>query len=254
MWHSTASKDKLLLKHISWSLNINITIVGFKRSRDFQKCKLHSVCYLPYFIFQNTMVKILRSSKYISVILCYFKRKYYILHNHYLNVIHPYLINTNCQDNCLLFQDKTVTSQHIMDILNHKNPNLPFNVQLYSTYSFVFDHFVKQIQNHNIGQYLSAQNTKTTLHLFITPELTSNNFKFSILTSLSHDFSMNNEKNLFSFNHIQEGKKLFQNNIEIEDGLNQEYCICDHNSTRRIFLPPAHSFKSLGKIFNIKQE
>ena len=234
IWNSKTKLSKVL-QHISWTLNLNINILGLKRSRDHTKCLLHSTCYYLYYIFQNPLIKLLRSNhrtNTVNVLIC--KQHYYIIPN---TSIIPRLTKA-LSTNCVTFQNINVTHDSILQIIQSKlNIHLPFNVTVYS--AFQFANSTRAMTHYPIGQYKQNCN-KDMLHLFISPHLV-NLFNIHILTNVTNNLSQ--KHNIF-LNHIKEGKYLNLRSSQPKV-LNQEHCICEHSETQRVLMPSANSFKPL---------
>ena len=219
-------------------------MIGFKKSKLFFKCNhdTNNNCHFPFYIFQNTLVKLLRRSHSFSSINVFsFKNKYYLYNE---GNIYPFLINIYPLQS-VVFEQKVITKYEVLNILHNEPVNIPFNVKLYTSYSYLRQTSTKQIQFNIIGEY--SCNNKNTLHLFLTPHLNNVDFNLNIIENISKDLKFK-QQNIFSNTNLTEGNKIYQAKIKTNnETLNQESCICDHSDTNRIFLPKTSSFKPLGK-------
>ena len=232
------------LKYLTWTLNININVIGFKRSRNFFECN-HDVvnnCHFPFYIFQNTLVKVLRHSHPLSSINIFkLNNKYYLYKE---TNIYPFLINIYPLQS-VVFENKLITNNDVINILHSEPVNFPFNIKVYTSYSYLRHTWTKQIQFNIIGEFLC--NNEITLHLFLTPHLNNGNFNLNIIENISTNINLK-KQNIFSNSNLTEGNKIYHSKIESnKEPLNQENCICDHSDTKRVYLPKTSSFKSLGK-------
>jgi hypothetical protein len=236
---------KLLLQHITYKFSININIVGFKLSKYHFQCKRHTnLCYFPYYIFQNTFIKFFNiSNQFETINLLFFNKKYYILHK----TLTPCLINYPIINN---IQNKNIfiTYHDIDNILNKKKVNLTFNIFLYTSYNFLSKKSINQLQNNLIGKHFFSEKAES-FNLFLTPYMEQNKFYISVLSDIALPNNQFNLKpNFHSLRSLNEFKRISnkQNQEQnLEKTLNQEFCICDHDTTQRIFLPPNNSYKCL---------
>jgi len=250
-------KDRIaLLKNISWIFHLDITIIGFCHRRVLCTCKHHfsKMCVQPYYIFQNPLLKILKQQNAQMSI---------IIHNDnfYLNsgdCLKPFLLNKLPNDpSTVTFNNFAISSTVIVDIIL-KNKVLPlcipFNVHIYSTYTYTNVTSVKHITKHLIGQYLN-NDSSDHLHLFITPHLSNLNLYVNVLMNIKNPL-IYDKKTLIgsSIFHFTEMNKIYTRKKKQEEHqnktvLNQEHCICDHSSTTAVFLSkPTKMFKPLGKL------
>lgn len=239
VWNSKTN-FKQTLRYITSILNININIIGLKVTRfSFWKCD-HTYCHLPFYIFQNTLVKIIReSSCFLPVHVVYFQGKYYVL----LEDIRPFLINNHHQ-NPVIFENIQITNTDIIKILKNDYCTIPFNINLYTSYSYIRDNAIKTLQSNIVAKYVKNDSTKI-LHLFIAPYL-EDNFDLHVLTKIFDDTKGFENYNLFADINFTEGNTHYDKKSKKENILNQEYCICDHPDTERIFLSKKSSSKHLG--------
>ena len=236
VWNSKTNLTRVL-QHISWTLNLNINVIGLKRSRDHIKCNKHGVCFLSFYIFQNPLVKLLRSTNSnnnFNVLLL--NKKYYLIP---ITTITPSLTNAPVSEN-IIVNNFQIIKDHILEILK-SNPNLtfPININIYSSYKYINSKFTKSITQHPIGQYKCRANN--TLHIFISPHLIDS-FDMHIISNVK-DIVLSQTNSLFT-NPIKEGKCYNVKNTQPKV-LNQEHCICEHSETRRVMIPSSNSFKPL---------
>lgn len=227
------------LRYITSTLNININIIGLKRSRDHFKCNhTPSNCYFPFYIFQNTLVKVLREiSCFLPVNVVYFQGKYYLLLEH----LDPVLIDTY-PVNPVIYENVEITNADVIKILKNEIFNIPFNINLYTSYSYIRNNAIK-IQSNIIAKYTKSNSNKC-LHLFIAPHL-EKYFNLHVLDNIIDNNEVFNTFNLFDTN-FTEGNTHYNSKSQKEDSLNQEFCICDHSDTQRIFLSKQSSSNNLG--------
>ena len=215
-----------VLKYITWTLNVNISLVTINRLKN--SCHKHN--YVLRYKFQNSLVKLLRKPhKYNPITVILFEKKYYILKDE-CNIF-PVLMNVNPQS-VILYNDKQVLSSHILDIVEDRNTNtFPFTINIYTSYSFLKNANLQHIQNNFIGQYLN-NDSKDILHILVTPDLNSNCIMINQLQLEKKPLPFN-KHNLFANVHITEGDNVFKHTSSKETTLNQNFCICDHIETQR---------------------
>ena len=243
-WNSPGEKLQTLLQHLTWCLNLNINIIGFKESRHFFKCENHSTkCFIPYYVFQNTLVKLLRNS-IVHVNILIVQKKLYILST---NNFYPLLINIPEEKEILLFDNYPVTKNDILLILqNQLEKTFVFNINIYTSYKYVITRFTNQIEQNLVGNYVNVNNKKT-LHVFITPHLTNRNFNLHVMANMDNVCLKSNA--LFQNTHIKEGRNFkIKPSKNKQDLLNQNHCICEHPETQRIFTPPLKSYRNLATL------
>jgi len=248
------SKEKItrIFQHLTWTLNLNINIIGFKKlKRSYFECSQHtSTCFFPYYVFQNTLVKLLRKQNAVNDInILVYKTKYYVMSQ---NDLKPFLINIppSTPNNLPIIE---LTKDKILNIIQNKPVQLPFNIQLYSTYYYINCKFIKSIQKNLIGYYQNDTNI-TTFQLFLSPQLNFNQpFYLHILENINCPSFPTHLNNYFTNLPIKEGEKPYiskeQSSLEL---LNQDHCICAHPETKRIFIPSPQSFKPLASKYSQK--
>jgi hypothetical protein len=216
-----------ILKYITWTLNINISVVTITRLKD----SYHTYDYEFRYKFQNSLVKLLKvPHKYKQITVILFKKKYYILKDECK--LFPVLMNVNPQST-ILYNDKHVLSSHILDIVKDRNTNtFPFTITIYTSYSFLVNASLKHIQTNFIGQYVH-NGSNEVLHILVTPDLTNNNSIMINQLQLPSNTLQFNKHNLFVNVHITEGDNVFKHTFPKEITLNQNFCICDHKDTQR---------------------
>ena len=237
-WNSQTNLQHIL-KYISWTLNVNINLLGFKRTNIIQKCG-HKNTYFLYYKFQNTLVKMLRKPHpFVTVNLVYYNKTFFVLFN--ANVT-PYLIKANSQ-NHITHKNMTILPIHIMQILKQECITFPFNINIYTAYSYIRNYSYIKITSNLIGKYVYENSDKKILHIFITPNMEGHDITMCSLTDvkLSND---GNTLNSLANSHSPEGNPIFRKQKKTKDLLNQNYCVCDHPETQRIFLPT--KFRNLG--------
>ena len=229
-----------VLKYFTWTLNININLLCFKRI-----CIHHDNCYVLSYKFQNTLMKTrhqpVNTNNPINIV--FHEKKYYVLSPNVDNYI-PCLIKMSSSPSILL-NGHTITTSVIKNIINNPPVDLPFSINIYTSYGYVQQSSTKQIQQQLIGQSKSSTSSEI-FHIFLTPLLNTQSF---LICSLKNNFDENNTfniKNTFENPHITEGKTVNEkDSIKKEQLLNQENCICDHEETQRFISPTLNSFKKL---------
>jgi len=241
-----------ILKYLTWTLNINITISTFQKV----KINKHKNQFVLRYKFQNTLVKLLRQpQQYKSLHILLFKKKQYIFKH---SNMFPLLLN-NTPQNEIYFDNVTITAQNILDILQKKNEIVySFNINIFTAYSFVTQNS-KQITNTMIGQYIVnlRKNTCATteidnLNIFITPHLENMYINFINIIEVSASsplLNILNKQNLFVNTLKPEGDKTTFVKNKKENILNQNFCLCDHPNTQT-FNPPK-KYLNLGMHYNL---
>lgn len=224
-----------MLKMFSWTLNININYLRFSKTYSFcQKHKLYSLIYS----FQNTLVKLLRKPHaFKDINLIFFQKKIYILNTQLTVPI--VLTNLETPDRSFI-----ITKPEILKLLKKEPIDFPFDVLIYSSYCFGM--IEKQQKENNIIKIYKSQDTivKDKVVIFITPNLTGHDFVVDIFKPLNADLPFNELNNLAQTRQT-EGKTIHKKNPKIEKPNNQDFCVCDHETTQNIF--PNTKYKSLGK-------
>jgi hypothetical protein len=238
-----------ILQHLSWTLCANVNVIGFQRCRNNANAHHNTKqCMFPYYIFQNSIVKLLRfPHRFPPLNIIYAKKQYYLLKS---NDLKPYLINIHSENTHIIFENQCITPHDILNIIKMLPVTFTFNIQVYTSYYYT--HVPKSskiIEKNMIGNfYLGSE--KKTLHLFVSPLLENGLFNLHIL----NDFIVNttfNKYNIVSKHHIPEGNKFFYSKRSTDILLNQDNCICDHPDTKQLLTPIPSSFKKLGSIFFI---
>ena len=218
-----------VLKFITWTLNINITVV--KIIFRLPKNTGHQRFCLSYG-FQNTFIKIIKtpnSFKPIHVIT--YKNKYYILNQ--LPTIFPLLLrNVNPQDQ-LTYKRIPVRADQILDIVQGRTDhlNFPFTINIYTAYSYT-GKASNEIRTNMIGQLLAKKNTEEIFHVFLTPDIEQRNvIKINALENVKHSAKFD-KHDLFTNTLITEGDKTVFKRSPKEVLLNQKNCICEHKETQ----------------------
>jgi hypothetical protein len=179
-----------------------------------------------------------------TINLLFYNKKYYILKNS--NLLQPSLINYPIIKYIKIDNDY-ITQKVIQNVLKNNHVNYSYNIFLYTSYNFLSKKTINQLQNNLIGKYFSAKNNNS-INIFLTPSINNNNFYMSFLKDVTlPNNKFNLKPNFHSVKSMNQFKKIEnqQKNNTIETSLNQEFCICDHTTTQRIFLPPNNSFKNL---------
>ncbi len=241
------NRERQLLINITWIFHLDITIIGFRKSRQLLcSCQDHlNLKQYPFYIFQNPILSLTENCD--KLIILSTNDNFYI---YYSDNIQPLLINKPSKEH-ITFKNVLITHNHILDILQKSNLQLPFNVNIYSTYYYVKFTAVNQISGCLIGQFIN-ENNKNTLNIFVTPHLQRKHFHLNTVMNIKLK-RIFDPKFICSIKHVPEINKLYQRKLEKceidnKELLNQEHCICDHPSTTGIFLHPKHKmFRPLGE-------
>jgi hypothetical protein len=236
------------LQYITFTLNIDINMLGIKRSRNnllMHQCTNETSCFFLFYKFQNTLSKIryAPSSQFYPLIILEYKKKYFVLQQN--SNLYPYLINTYT-DRTICYEGYIINSSDIRNILFSLPVEYPFAIIIYTAFSFVKTIHRKKIYNSIIGKFIN--NSGKTLHIFLTPQIESLQFYINLL-----DVTLDNPhnidiKSIYSNPHLTESKSCYtlKKQSSDQDILNQNFCVCDHFETQRYFTPPKKAFKSLG--------
>lgn len=225
------------MQHITWILNVNINVIEFRSTKLYYKCSRHtSPCYLPFFVFQNTLVKLLRAPHLMPTLnIFYFKKRYFISSQ---MIRTAYLIDTQISQSPF----QKISKQNIIDILEaNSSIKISFNVILYSTYAFTRHKNINVLNKNIVGNYFLSENTEL-VQLFISPHLMDSDFDVYLLKSFKTPQCLINNFGKFALSHLVEQDKSIIKKLPKEKVLNQTHCICDHSETQRIFLPKKFSY------------
>jgi hypothetical protein len=160
----------------------------------------------------------------------------------------PKLINAP-EKSHLIFQTKTITSAHILQIINNNLPKtFEFSIQILTSYSYGPE---KSKSFQVIGQYVpfNLSDQEKILSIFITPSLTGECLYMHQLNIPSvlqfYPGSVHSQK------HLTEGHKItFPATHKLNDQpANNLHCICDHPTTEEYF--PPRKYKNLGNFTQI---
>ncbi len=228
-----------MLKYITWTLNININLIGFRRTKNMQSCS-HNNTYFLFYKFQNSIVKLLRHPHpFTPLNIVYYSHKYFLLAD---SQWHPFLINVHPQDS-IAFNSVTILPYHITQIIANESLQLPFSINIYTSYSYIHASSIKRIQTNLIGNYV-FKNNSDVLHVFVSPNLCGTELKMSHLSHFTTSIHYH-RSNVLANCHSTEGNPIISKQVKNQEILNQTFCVCDHTDTQRIFSP--NSFKHLGK-------
>ena len=231
-----------VLKYLSWTLNVNINLFTICEKKN----TLHKNKYILQYIFQNTLLKILRQPlNFNSLNIIHFENNYYILNT---PNIFPTLIDLPTSTS-ITFNNVNITLYHILDILNKNcSRTFPFNIKIFSSYCFL-RHNSKQLGTNMIGQYTNPNNPTSSqeiLYIFVTPHLERHSFYIHQLINVNTpNFHPSNPFTL-PLHHEGLFTKLKKNNLP--KLTNQKVCICQHENTQEMHLPKR--FNNLGKEIN----
>lgn len=231
---------KHILKFLTWTLNINITLVKIVERPS------HKTGHQPYcfsYSFQNTLVKLLKTpNRYKPIHIVTYKKKFYILNEP--PTIFPLLLKRENPQATLTYKTKSIQADQILDILHKKTDHLqfPFTINIYTSYSST-ESTSLEVKNNMIGQLL-AENTADVCHVFVTPDIErSDLIRINALKTVKHSTKFD-KHNLFANIHVTEGNKTIFNTNPKEVLLNQTSCICDHTETNQF--SPSQRYPNLG--------
>ena len=250
MWNSKFNLNRLL-KHITWSLNIDITLNGIRRLRDNKEkftCSHNNkgCSFFAIVLFHNPLIKLLffSTATLSPVTLLKYKDTFYTLLKDELT---PVLINVPLTTH-IQHQNQLITLDHCIDIVRDTQVNSPpsFSIVIYTSYTFVHEQYTHKLQEGIIGYHKAPTDDPSMLHLFITGFRSTANMCILDNTHLNTSFNL---KNIYSSARITEGHKIEPSSERINQTLlNQEHCICQHPDTQRYFVPGRQTFKNLGKL------
>ena len=239
----TVHKSKLdkiyVLKYLSWTLNINLNLISITRVHNTN----HKQSFVLRYIFQNTLVKLLRlPHTFTPISVVVFKHQYYVLTN---TQIFPILTNITPHQE-ISYNGVLVTVADILQIVHNTNIiKFPFNISVFTSYTYLRS--LKNIDN-VIGQHL-CPDSNDTLNILLTPHISSPFLNvISLLTNITYNKKFN-PNSLFVNSYKAEGEKTIHTPITKETTLNQSHCICDNPDTQ--FFKPPRNYKNLGKCFLI---
>lgn len=235
-WDAKKSNMKYVLKYVTWTLKININLLILKKLKNE---------YVLVYKFQNPIIKTkftpVNTMSPFNFILN--KQKIYVLNSDFNSLI-PCLINMDAYYSFTI-NEHLITANTVQTILKNEPLNLPFSINIYSSYDFTQPDWKKNIQSNFIGQYHCKENS-VILNIFVSPLLQANSFLICLLTN-DFDYIEFSNKNIFGNPHIVEGKQIptMTHEATNQELLTQENCICDHPETERIITPKQTSFKPL---------
>ena len=231
-----------ILKFITWTLNINISIVKIIY-RPNQKSG-HSPFRFCY-SFQNTIVKIWKTThRFKPIHIISYKKKYYILNEP--PTIFPLLLKRVNPQEQLTYKSFSIRAYQILEIVRKQTDHLsfPFTINIYTAYSST-ENTSKEIGNNMIGQLL-AKNTEEVFHVFLTPDIEKSNLiRINALKTVKTSTKFD-KHNLFANTPITEGDKTTFCKNPKEVPLTQKSCICDHKETQQF--SPSQRYPNLGSI------
>jgi len=241
-----------ILRHVSLSVNADINLIQFMQTpieeKKFHWCDHKGRCFLLKYQYQSSLVKLLFEADFNAITILHFKNKYYIL-----NVtahLAPFLINHPRQI-AIEFMGFRITNQDVRNIINNTplTEPKPFSVGLYSAFTYIGNYPYHQPTQSNIIGWFQGHNHHTC-HIFVTPLVNSNTFTLTYLDSSSTHKNMLCLKNTYSTPHITEGNPTIMPNHKAPEShlLNQDFCVCQHPTTKIFTVPGNHSFKPLGTI------
>lgn len=231
---------KHAIKHLSWQLNVNINYITIRRSPTI--CA-HSYRNVLVYVFQNTYLKLLRHCEIAPLNILVYKKRVYIINRDI--TIYPKLIN-EIETSQLSYRNTIITPEIILGIINEKiTVGLPFNINVYTSYTYMNTTSTSTITNHMLGQY-RANSADHTIHIFISPTLAGDGFSMHQLNNITNNKNIQKEP-LYANPRLQEGNKtLFPHSDHLPKPLNNTHCVCDHPKLD-VYFPPRHkAYKNLG--------
>ena len=217
------------------------------KEKKFHQCNHQATCHLLKYQFQSSLVKLLFEADFYPITLLHYKNTYYILNK--LTRLAPFLINVPRQET-IQFMEYIVTQQDIFNIM--KNTPLtepkPFSIGLYTSFTYIGSYPHHHPAHTNLLGWYQGHNNKTC-HIFVTPLIMLNKFTLSYLDSSNTHKNMCCLKNTYSSPHITEGQPRSMPNLKDSEThlLNQDFCVCQHPTTKNFIVPGNHTFKNLGK-------
>lgn len=229
------------LKFITWTLNINITLV--KIIAPSQKTGHQRFCFS--YDFQNTLIKLVKIPHKLNPIhVISYQKKYYVLYEP--PTIFPLLLKGVNPHDRLTYKNLSVDADQVLNIIRNQTNQMsfPFTINIYTSYTSV-KKTSKEIESNMIGQLL-AKNSTDVFHVFVTPDMENTNLiRINALDFFRHSAKYS-KHNLFSNIHITEGDKTVFHSTPKEVPLNQKSCICDHEQTQ--CFSPSFRYRNLGTL------
>lgn len=231
----------------------NIVILGLKGAKCFkhtaclktQGQQHTSSCFVSYYLFHNYLYSLLNTTINTQIVFCIYKKNVYLVTNY--NQITPYLTNLPLGF-ALRVQDTTTSTVDLWNILNHYPINLEISVALYSLFGYKNQLSSNHLKHNTIGSY---QGKTSVIHLLLTPSLSSFQFYLSVINTDKVVRNVNLLNNL-SMAHQAESLKIKfspHQSENVEEALNEEYCICEHSQTQHIPRKVSGQYSSLGNTF-----
>jgi len=245
-----------VLRQLSFKLETNIILLGFKSARHFTHVlhesdhKKHTNrCMIPYYIFNQYQYSLVNTTIKSQIVFCYHQQNLYLIIN--VDPVTPLLFNWPSSQS-IEFQQATVSVYDVWNILHHQpHKQFEFSIILYSSYEYKRHQSIKNMKSNMIGIYVSDERNKEILHLLVTPCLKTFQFGLSTIV-LPHKTNEFNLKNSLSVPHLSEGTKLIpsdKKSCQKEELLNEDYCICQHPALPIVERKHVREYTSLGKNF-----
>ncbi len=111
-----------------------------------------TTCVFPVVLFHNPLIKLLfySSSGFSPVHILKYKNLFYIVQAEQIN---PVLI-TNPLSHTITHQNSIITMEHIINIIQAiPIQHIPFSIVVYTSYTFIHEHFTKKLTEGIIGYY-----------------------------------------------------------------------------------------------------
>jgi hypothetical protein len=247
MWN-TSHGLLTTLKYISWTLNIDINVLGFKQAGMTHYCPHAADYYFLCYIFQNTTLKLMRKSSYWKpIIILEYQKQYYIPQKYVPFPVQPCLIDQSPLTAVTLNDKISIDHKTISKILQNEPVDFPISLLIYTNYQYVKVTHTKEISKHIIKKYENPTSNHV-LHLFLAPHLPTTTYSTSTYTfdlfqlTLIKDSGLFHPNDILNYKHLTEGKSVYQTNSSKSGPLlNQDHCICDHPDMEELWDIPKYA-------------
>ena len=238
------------LKYISWTLNVDISIIGFRQAGMTHYCPHAADYYFLCYIFQNTVLKLMKKPTcWKPLIILEYKKNYYVPQKFIPFNSQPCLIDLPpLSTESTTIDNITFYHADILKLLQNKPVDFSISLIIYSTYKYVRTTYTKEIQNHVIRKYDNLASNKV-LHLFLAPHVNTTptskafsdcNFSLFHLKDIKAP-ELFHPNDIFTYKHLTEGKSVHQSNdSKSVPLLNQDFCICDHPDMEELWNIPKY--------------
>lgn len=241
-----------IINRIIYELDINVVLLEFiNKTQRFSKCN-HSVkskCSLLVYKYTNFLTSLIFPNNYLQYIFCICESKVYVVY-HFEN-LSPLLINVKPQTDDTIFKNCVIHKSDVLNIINKKESNYPypFSIIIYSSNSFT----PSKLTHKNIELIGHYSNTlcDDTVHLLLTPALSSYDFTITVLNQIPNlSKTAHTIKNNTFLPHKPEGigsKNHLHKSSSTKKLLNENFCMCEHPETQFIPIEQPKQYLPLGK-------